>query len=114
MNQERIEELNHLTSPPSSSILESEMNSKEKLERKNFVFHFQCQALRGGIRQLFPFTQVNYCRRQNGMLTWSFVVFDKQNNYRILFMDTTKIELGTIANFIEQNLTQVRALIYGE
>ncbi len=109
MTQERIEELNLLTIPPPSEIPESEMNSKEKEKRKTFVFQFQCQTLRHGIRQLFPMTQVNYCRRQNGMLTWSFVVFDQENNYRILFMDTTKIELGTMANFIEQNLTQVRA-----
>ncbi len=109
MTPERIEELNLLTIPPPAVKVESEMTAKEKVDRKIFIFQFKISAIRKGIRSLFPFTQVNYCRKQNGNVTWSFVVFNGNINYRILFMDTNELELGTMASFIEEKLTQVRA-----
>lgn len=104
MTPERIEELNLLTIPPPALKAESEMSSKEKTDRKIFVFKFKTAQIRIGIRSLFPFTQINYCRKQNGNLTWSFIVFNGNVNYRILFMDTNELELGTMASFIEEKI----------
>ncbi len=106
MTPERIAELNLLTIPPALNEVDAERYKKDSKFRdkiKKFNWEFQCTVLRSELRRMYPFTQVNYCRTTNGSLIWCFVLFLNSGNYRMLFYNSTKIELGTIANFIETN-----------